>query len=137
MLKNHLLLKKCKLWELNTITYISIHKEKNVMFCPKCSSLLVPKKGRTKVAFYCSKCDKKYYPKKKVKVKEKTQEKKDKVIFMQSVKDDNTLPKTSADCPKCKHDKAFYWIVQTRASDEPPTKFLKCEKCEHRWRDYG
>lgn len=106
------------------------------MFCPKCSSLLVPKKGHSKVAFYCSKCDKRYYPKDNLKVKEKRGKKKDKVIFMQSGKND-VLPKTTSDCPKCKNNKAYYWIVQTRASDEPPTKFLKCVKCEHRWRDYG
>ena len=46
-------------------------------------------------------------------------------------------PLTDAECPKCKHDKAYYWTVQTRASDEPETKFLKCEKCKNIWRDYN
>jgi DNA-directed RNA polymerase subunit M len=47
-----------------------------------------------------------------------------------------TLPKMEADCPKCGHKKAYFWLVQTRAADEPETKFLKCEKCGHTWRDY-
>jgi transcription factor S len=50
--------------------------------------------------------------------------------------DYETLPKMAADCPKCGHHTAFYWLVQTRAGDEPETKFLKCEKCKHTWRDY-
>jgi transcription factor S len=48
-----------------------------------------------------------------------------------------TLPKTDAECPKCGNRKAYFWLVQTRASDEPETKFLKCEKCGHTWRDYN
>ncbi|MFH0978783.1 MAG: transcription factor S [Candidatus Woesearchaeota archaeon] len=47
------------------------------------------------------------------------------------------LPRTSATCPKCGHETAYYWLVQTRAGDEPETKFLKCEKCETVWRDYN
>ncbi|MBI2108536.1 transcription factor S, partial [Candidatus Woesearchaeota archaeon] len=31
---------------------------------------------------------------------------------------------------------AYFWLVQTRAGDEPETKFLRCEKCSHTWRDY-
>jgi DNA-directed RNA polymerase subunit M len=46
-------------------------------------------------------------------------------------------PLTIAECPKCHHRKAYFWTVQTRASDEPETKFMKCEKCEHVWRDYS
>ena len=46
------------------------------------------------------------------------------------------LPKTNAECPKCSHKTAYFWLVQTRAGDEPETKFLKCEKCGHTWRDY-
>ena len=40
------------------------------------------------------------------------------------------------ECPKCGHTKAHYWEIQTRAADEPATKFLKCQKCKHIWRDY-
>lgn len=48
-----------------------------------------------------------------------------------------TLPMTEENCEKCGHGKAYFWLVQTRAGDEPETKFLKCEKCEHTWRDYS
>ncbi len=52
-------------------------------------------------------------------------------------KEINPNPVVDAECPKCKHTKASYWTVQTRASDEPETKFYKCEKCGHVWRDYS
>ena len=53
-------------------------------------------------------------------------------------KDDmQALPETNETCPECGHTKARYWIVQTRASDEAPTKFIKCENCGHTWRDYS
>lgn len=41
-----------------------------------------------------------------------------------------------ASCPKCGPVKAEYWELQTRSSDEPPTRFHKCKKCGHTWREY-
>lgn len=46
-------------------------------------------------------------------------------------------PITEAECPKCHNKEAYFWEVQTRAADEPPTKFMKCTKCRHIWRDYS
>lgn len=40
-------------------------------------------------------------------------------------------------CPKCSHDEAFFWMLQTRAADEPPTRFYRCAKCGHTWREYA
>jgi len=62
--------------------------------------------------------------------------KRDKLFFVDK-KENNELPITNEACPECKHRKAYYWIIQTRAADEPPTKFYKCVKCEHTWRDYS
>lgn len=52
-------------------------------------------------------------------------------------KEQEIHPLTEVPCPKCKHGKAYFWTIQTRAADEPETKFMKCEKCEHVWRDYS
>jgi DNA-directed RNA polymerase subunit M len=41
------------------------------------------------------------------------------------------------DCPKCSAKKVISWMEQTRASDEPPTRFYKCTKCGHTWREYS
>lgn len=46
----------------------------------------------------------------------------------------NTI--TDADCNKCANKQAEYWEVQTRAADEPATRFYKCTKCKHTWREY-
>jgi len=59
--------------------------------------------------------------------------KKDTIEIMSET--DTTLPITEEVCPQCKHGKAFWWTKQMRASDEPETKFLKCEKCKYTWRD--
>ncbi len=39
-------------------------------------------------------------------------------------------------CPACGNDEAFFWILQTRRADEPPTRFYKCTKCGKVWREY-
>jgi DNA-directed RNA polymerase subunit M len=49
----------------------------------------------------------------------------------------NTLPTTKTDCPKCGHDEASWWFLQTRSGDEPPTQFFRCLKCNHTWRSYS
>ena len=46
------------------------------------------------------------------------------------------LPETDVQCPKCGHARAYWWLIQTRSSDEPPTQFYKCTKCKHTWREY-
>lgn len=39
-------------------------------------------------------------------------------------------------CPECGHEEAYYWLQQTRAADEPSTRFYKCVRCGHVWREY-
>ncbi|MES2155319.1 MAG: transcription factor S [bacterium] len=46
-------------------------------------------------------------------------------------------PEQVTTCPKCQHDKAYFHLMQTRRSDEPPTQINECTKCGHSWRDYG
>lgn len=41
------------------------------------------------------------------------------------------------ECPKCKLKKIISWTEQTRASDEPPTRFYKCMNCNYTWREYS
>ena len=49
----------------------------------------------------------------------------------------NSLPTTKIECPKCGNDEAFWWFLQTRSGDEPPTQFYRCVKCSHTWRSYS
>ena len=99
-----------------------------MVFCPKCKSLMFPKGNK----FYCSKCG---YEKGKSGsniVVEKQKEKE--TVFLE--KQENLLPKTRVECPKCGNNEAYWVLRQTRASDEPETRIYTCTKCEHRWRAY-
>jgi len=51
--------------------------------------------------------------------------------------EDDMLPKMKTICNKCQNDEAYYWHIQTRAADEPETRFNRCTKCKHTWRSYG
>jgi len=103
-------------------------------FCPKCGSLLIPKKEDNKRIMACS-CGYKNTDAQATTMKE-TIKKESEIEVVEEGKNE-TLPLVEAICPKCNHDKAYFWLIQTRASDEPETKFYRCEKCKHTWRDYS
>ena len=84
----------------------------------------------------CSSCG--YSPRGKADnliLKEKVSKTIDKEIEIRDKKIE-TYPKTDEKCPKCGNNKAYYWTLQTRASDESETRFFECVKCSHRWREY-
>lgn len=103
------------------------------MFCPKCGAILVPKKENNKRVLHCS-CGFTNRDIKEVKITEQVNPEKEIVVVERE--DYESLPKTKTECPKCGNKEAYFWTVQTRASDEPETKFLRCSKCKHTWRDY-
>ena len=104
-------------------------------FCPKCGSILRPRKEGEKVIQYCS-CG---YTSEgaSASFKEEKKVEKEEVELAVVEKEIETLPITKEECPQCGNNEAYYWLVQTRAGDEAATKFLKCTKCKHTWRDYG
>ncbi len=104
------------------------------MFCPKCGSILMPKKEDSKKLLGCS-CGYKTNKLESATLKE-TISKKEKAVEVIEKGEFETLPITQIECPKCSNKEARFWLVQTRAGDEPETKFLKCTKCGHTWRDY-
>ncbi len=107
------------------------------MFCPKCGSILIPKKIGEKVSIVCS-CG--YASKDKAvgKITEKVREKPEHEERQVGAAEEKiTAPVTEIECPKCHNDKAYYWTRQTRAGDEGETKFFQCTKCKHTWREYG
>jgi len=99
-------------------------------FCPKCGAVLIAKRKNNG----CPRCN--YSSKSKVKLK--TSEKVDarKEIPVISEKDSEVHPIVIEKCKKCGNDKSYFWTIQTRSSDEAETKFFKCTKCGHTWRDY-
>ena len=102
-----------------------------MMFCPKCGSILLP--DLDKKVIKCRNCNYKESKNKNIVIKEKINNKEKIKIIDKNIE---TLPKTQVDCPKCGHNQAYYWLVQTRASDEPETQFFRCVKCNHQWRSY-
>jgi DNA-directed RNA polymerase subunit M len=99
-------------------------------FCPKCGCVLIEKKKN----FGCPRCN--YKAKSKVKIETTEKIKLRPKIGVIKDKDTDTFPVTNAECPKCECGEAYFWMSQTRAGDEAETKFFKCTKCKHTWREY-
>ena len=100
------------------------------IFCPKCSSILVPQSTGKRIKMICS-CG--YESRSRdVVLKETVKVKKGVEVATKKM----PLPKTKAACKKCGNKEAYYWLVQTRSADEAETKFFECTKCQHRWRDF-
>ncbi len=99
-------------------------------FCPKCGAVLIQKTKN----YGCPRCN--YSTKNKVKIKtsEEIEEKKEVAVIKERTE---IHPIVNEDCKKCGNGHAFFWTVQTRASDESETKFFKCTKCGHTRRDYS
>jgi len=101
-------------------------------FCPDCGAMLLPHDNKLKCKCGYTK-DLSKDSANKYKVSEKV-DAKDTVIV--KGEDINTLPTTTVNCPKCGHNKAGWWLRQTRSADEAETRFLKCLNCKHTWREY-
>ncbi|MFA5855858.1 MAG: transcription factor S [Candidatus Pacearchaeota archaeon] len=99
-------------------------------FCPKCGCVLVEKNKE----FRCPRCN----HKSKGKIKIESSEKIDSRLEVGFIKDKETdvFPITNANCPKCSNKEAYFWTSQTRAGDEAETRFFRCTKCKHVWREY-
>ncbi len=100
-------------------------------FCPKCGCVIVEKNSN----FRCPRCNYKSKTKIKIESSEKIQVKPEIGVITDS--DIDVSPVISATCPKCKNKEAYFWTLQTRSSDEAETKFYRCKKCKHTWRDYN
>jgi len=100
-------------------------------FCPKCGAILILKTKN----YGCPRCDYSTKTKVKLKTSEKTDGKKEIVVI--SEKDNQTYPVIHEECRECGNTKAYFWTVQTRASDEAETKFFKCTKCGKTKRSYS
>lgn len=116
-----------------------------MLFCPRCGTILRLRDKAGKNILWCS-CGFTANPeevKSKLK-KESPEEKKEakeelpkETRRLDIVKELETHPKIKAVCEKCNNKEAYYWTQQTRGADEPETRFFKCTKCSHTWREYA
>ncbi|VVB81947.1 Transcription factor S [uncultured archaeon] len=103
-----------------------------MLFCPKCKSIMMPKLVDGKKQLVCG-CGYKHIAE-SVTITEKNKQKAQEISVVE--KEEVMNPVVDAECVKCGNRKAEYWEVQTRAADEPATRFHKCTKCGHIWREY-
>lgn len=108
-------------------------------YCPKCGSLMRPLRKEGGTVLKCLKCgyEKNAANPEAYRVKRVSKHSPEEMILVidHEVKVE-ALPKTKVECPRCGHLEAYYWEMQTRAGDEPATRFFKCAKCGHVWREY-
>ncbi|MFH0848320.1 MAG: transcription factor S [archaeon] len=105
-----------------------------MQFCPKCGTRLVPTKKEKRVVLGCPGCG--YQTGKEQRERIKIESEPEKIVVIGRAQQKiRTLPKTRAECPKCHHNEAFYWLVQTRGADESSTQFYRCVKCGTTWRE--
>ncbi len=105
------------------------------MFCPKCGSILRPKDKGGKKVLYCS-CGFSKNPSEEdvsTQIKETTTG----TRKIEIVENFDANPKVKIRCEKCGNNLASYWTQQTRGADEPETRFFRCTKCNHTWREYA
>lgn len=108
-----------------------------MQFCPKCESIMVPDTYNKKRVMKCRRCntieeirDAHFYTFED----DLSTKRSEGIIEVNS--DSKELPTTREECPSCGNKEAYWWMYQTRSGDEPITKFLRCTKCSHTWRDY-
>lgn len=113
-------------------------------FCPKCSSLLTPQKGKQGQGriLVCPSCGHTQplsptggdtY---RVVDKIEHQPSEETVVITDEIAQQQTMPTVRMICPKCGHKVAYYWQLQTRKGDEGMTAFYRCVKCGQTWREY-
>lgn len=110
-------------------------------FCPRCGGLMKPVNEGGVYYLVCTRCGYKAKATEEdlrgygIRVKIGHSEKEKTLVLKEG--DEANLPITrEVTCPKCGYHEAYYWVVQTRAADEPPTRFYKCRRCGHVWREY-
>ena len=108
-------------------------------FCPRCGSLLLPKKEGGETQLVCPKCGyaeqaRSGYKHAQVVNRRKEREK---LVVIDEAEAKTGLPiARGVKCPRCGNEEAYYEILQTRRADEPPTRIYKCTKCGYVWREY-
>ncbi len=109
-------------------------------FCPKCGTRLRLKQeeGKKQPKLTCERCG---YSTSMGEGRKpegaKSAKTKPSIKVLEEGAELGALPTTKAECPKCGHDTAYWWMLQTRSADEATTQFYRCAKCNHTWRHYA
>ena len=101
-------------------------------FCPQCQTRL----RHTEDVLACPRCEYRD-DEAAASVANASAEEVSELNVLTEAENDQTLPTTKTDCPRCGHTEAVWWMFQTRSADEPTTQFYRCTGCSHTWRDYS
>ena len=101
-------------------------------FCPRCGAVLIQKRKNDG----CVRCNYSSKSKMKIKTSEKISGKREVAVIKDKDVEVYPIIELERACEKCGNKKAYFWTLQTRATDEAETKFFKCTKCNNTWREY-
>ena len=111
-------------------------------FCPRCGALMMLRIENGKRVWVCPSCGYReevnpQSAQQSMVLKQRIDHHpRERLVVIDKSKQEENLPKTRAICPRCGYHEAYYWLVQTRRADEPPTRFFKCVRCGYVWREY-
>jgi DNA-directed RNA polymerase subunit M len=107
-----------------------------VKFCPRDGSLLLPVRRGGRAVLRCPRCGYEEDTRGGAGYRSRASvENRSAIVVLAG--EAASLPRVKTrGCPRCGHDEAYFWAQQTRAADEPPTRFYRCVKCGHTWREY-
>lgn len=106
-------------------------------FCPKCGSLMLPRREGGEVVLVCPKCGYAKRAESNYRHAQVVARRKERTVVVDESASRVGLPiAKGVKCPKCGNEEAYYEVLQTRRADEPPTRIYKCTKCGYVWREY-
>lgn len=104
--------------------------------CAQCGAMLLPKKDGEKKILLCMRCGTKIEADATTVGLTDSVQKPQDIHIVDASLNDVQHPITAHPCGSCGNEEAYWWIQQTRASDEAPTRFYKCTKCKVVQREY-
>lgn len=112
-------------------------------FCEECGGMLVSEKTDGESIMKCRSCGEEH---KEVEgdykvTEEKEEDPMDRLNVSSEEDQETTRPTTNKECPNCSENSEDekeheWWMEQTRASDEPPTRFYECTECGNVHKEY-
>lgn len=106
-------------------------------FCPKCHSMMTPRKVNGNSVYRCPKCGYEEEVAKPTVITSRVKHtERERTIVLEEEMPKGVQTLKGVVCPSCKNEEVYFWMMQTRAADEPPTRFYRCTKCGKTWREY-
>ena len=101
-------------------------------FCDECGSMM--KSGEGEDHWMCGSCGYEI-GREKSDAEWTTESQVESEVIDVSDAEDKGLPQTTAHCPECGNDRAYWYMQQIRSADESETRFFGCTDCEHKRRE--